>query len=147
MCSSDLLTISHKIRIKTNDTRNWQERLGKQAVFLGVPEPSGKGNQPQSMWVWPGLQLIGAGHRCLKGFFYEVAGVDSESVILTSGLQLTHEQAVKSLRLSYCITYASCQGLTLPGVVRLDTRSSHFTLKHLYVGLSRATAASLVEVN
>ena len=67
-------------------------------------------------------------------------------VRLTNGLVLTHEQAVQSLRLCYALTYASCQGLTLPGVVRLDTRSDHFTLKHLYVGLSRGTAAELVEV-
>ena len=110
------------------------------------------------MILWKGLQLIGAGHRCLKGLFYEVAEIRSDVakevaensgaiVKLTSGLVLTHEQAVQSLRLTYALTYASCQGLTLPGVVRLDTRSDHFTLKHLYVGLSRATAADLVEVN
>ena len=99
------------------------------------------------MILWKGLQLIGAGHRCLKGLFYEVEDVNENVVKLTNGLVLTHEQATQSLRLCYAITYASCQGLTLPGVVRLDTQSSHFTLKHLYVGLSRATAAGLVEVN
>jgi hypothetical protein len=118
------------------------------------------------MWVWPGLQLIGAGGRCLKGLFYEVVDVDEESVILQSclklsheqpedtarirncqsGLRLTHEQASRSLRLAYAITYASCQGLTLRGVVRLETQSPNFTLRHLYVGSSRATAAGLVEV-
>ena len=102
------------------------------------------------MILWKGLQLTGAGHRCLKGLFYEVEEVRDDlkekTVQLTSGLVLTHEQAVQSLRLCYALTYASCQGLTLPGVVRLDTQSSHFTMKHLYVGLSRATAADLVEV-
>jgi ATP-dependent exoDNAse (exonuclease V) alpha subunit len=98
------------------------------------------------MYLWPGIQLIGAGHRCLKGMFYEVAAVDDVHVELTNGLKLTHEQALKSLRLSYALTYASCQGLTLKGVVRLDTQSPNFTLKHLYVGISRATSASLVEV-
>ena len=83
----------------------------------------------------------------MKGLFYEVQEVTEEMVRLTSGLLLTHEQAVQSLRLGYALTYASCQGLTLPGVVRLDTKSSHFTLKHLYVGLSRATSADLVEVS
>ena len=98
------------------------------------------------MILWKGLQLIGAGHRCLKGVFYEVEEVDQTFVWLVGGLKLTHEQAMQSLRLSYALTYASCQGLTLGGVVRLDTQSTHFTLKHLYVGLSRAKAASLVEV-
>ena len=65
---------------------------------------------------------------------------------LTNGLVLTHEQAVQSLRLTYAMTYASCQGLTLPGLVRLDTQSEHITIKHLYVGLSQATSADLVEV-
>jgi hypothetical protein len=106
------------------------------------------------MKLWPGLQLIGAGGRCLKGMFYMVAAVDEAKVELNTGLVrsacetlvLTHQQAFESLRLSYALTYASCQGLTLPGVVRLDTQSQHFTMKHLYVGLSRATAADLVEV-
>ena len=82
----------------------------------------------------------------MKGLFYEVEEVTEDAVRLTNGQVLTYEQAVQSLRLCYALTYASCQGLTLPGVVRLDTKSEHFTLKHLYVGLSRATAADLVEV-
>ena len=63
-----------------------------------------------------------------------------------SGLRLTHEHTSKSLRLAWAITYASCQGLTLRGVVRLETQSPNFTLRHLYVGISRATAAGLAEV-
>ena len=72
--------------------------------------------------------------------------MDEETVHLTCGLQLSHEQAVRSLRLAYALTYASCQGLTLRGVVRLETDSPNMTLKHLYVGISRATAAGLAEV-
>jgi hypothetical protein len=139
------LTISHKNRMRINRQRNMQE-ASWDGIFLKAPKQTRGGNQPQDMILWKGLQLIGAGHRCLKGLFYEVEEVTEEHVRLTSGL-LTHEQAVQSLRLSYALTYASCQGLTLPGVVRLDTKSSHFTLKHLYVGLSRATSADLVEVS
>ena len=61
-------------------------------------------------------------------------------------MKLTHPQVISSLRLTYCLVYAQVQGLTLPGVVRLETDSPNFTMKHLYVGVSRATAASLVEV-
>ena len=92
------------------------------------------------------LEGLAARHRCFKGLFYEVEEFQSDRLKLTSGLVLSHEQAIQSLRLCYALTYASCQGLTLPGVVRLDTKSDHFTLKHLYVGLSRGTAADLVEV-
>ncbi len=142
------LTISHKNRMKINRIRNMQEAADQSwdSIYLKAPKETRGGNQPQDMILWKGLQLIGAGHRCLKGLFYEVEEVTEEVVRLTAGLVLTHEQAVQSLRLCYAITYASCQGLTLPGVVRLDTKSDHFTLKHLYVGLSRATAADLVEV-
>ena len=157
------LTMSHRMRMKINRLRNQQEALTgfrwddatqswENTVFIKVAKTTSlerrnkAGNQPQDFILWPGLQLIGAGHRCLKGMFYEVKAVDETFVELTSGLKLTHEQALKSLRLSYCLTYASCQGLTLKGVVRLDTQSPNFTMKHLYVGISRATAADLVEV-
>jgi len=142
------LTISHKNRMRINRLRNMQHAKSWDSVYLKAPkETRGRGgNIPQDMILWKGLQLIGAGHRCLKGLFYEVEEVTEEMVKLTAGLVLSHEQAVQSLRLCYALTYASCQGLTLPGVVRLDTKSDHFTLKHLYVGLSRATAADLVEV-
>jgi Cdc6-like AAA superfamily ATPase len=140
------LTISHKNRMKINRIRNAQDAKSWNSVFLKAPKETRGGNQPQDMILWKGLQLIGAGHRCLKGLFYEVEEVNEEMVTLTNGLVLTHKQAVQSLRLCYALTYASCQGLTLPGVVRLDTQSSHFTLKHLYVGLSRGTAADLAEV-
>jgi len=54
---------------------------------------------------------------------------------------------VRSLRLAYALTYPSTQGLTIPGVVRLDcTENRHFTWKHLYVGSSRSTAHHLLEV-
>jgi hypothetical protein len=149
------LTMSHALRMQINRRRNDEEARGFSAsqtglvVNLQAPEGYTKtraGNQPQPMKLWPGIQLIGAGGRCLKGMFYTVAAVDEAKVELNTGLSLTHQQAFESLRLSYALTYASCQGLTLPGVVRLDTQSQHFTMKHLYVGLSRATAADLVEV-
>jgi hypothetical protein len=157
------LTMSHSRRMRINRIRNQQESLNgfhwedpskawentvliKYTRNTAVERRKMVGNCPQDMYVWPGLQLIGAGHRCLKGMFFEVASVDEVFVELTNGLKLTHEQALKSLRLSYALTYASCQGLTLKGVVRLDTQSPNFTLKHLYVGISRATAANLVEV-
>jgi hypothetical protein len=64
------------------------------------------------------------------------------------GPTMTHEQAARCLRLTYGLTLAGCQGLTLPGRVRIvDTNSPHFTRKHLFVGLSRATAFDLLEVD
>ena len=65
---------------------------------------------------------------------------------MDNDLVLTHAAVCSSLRLSYAITYASCQGLTLKGRVRLETQSTFLTTKHLYVGISRGTASELVEV-
>ena len=66
--------------------------------------------------------------------------------LLSGGLSLTPEQMVKHCRLCHALTYASAQGLTLPGRVRLEVDSLHMTLRHLYVGISRATSSHLVEV-
>ena len=83
-----------------------------------------------------------------KGVFETVAHVTPGEVVLHSGTRLTAHQAVRSLRLAYALTYPSTQGLTIgPGVVRLDcTENRHFTWKHLYVGASRCTAHTLLEV-
>ena len=89
--------------------------------------------------------MIGAGGKCLKGLFYTIRAVSAEQVFL-DGLTLSHQEAVRSLPLSYALTFASCQGLTLPGRLRLETESPHMSIRHLYVGISRATAAELVEV-
>ena len=84
---------------------------------------------------------------CEKGVFETVLSATSDEVVLHSGVRLTAQQAVKCLRLECALTYPSAQGLTLHGVVRLDdTGSQHYTCKHLYVGSSRPTADSLLEV-
>ena len=141
------LVISHDQRRKINRERNLQERPTN-AIFLRAPKVTGSGNVPQNMFLWRGLRLIGTGGgKLLKGVFYEVGSCDNESVSLTTGEQLSHEEAVRCLRLCSAITYASAQGLTLPGIVRLEsTNNKHFTLRHLYVGASRSTSCFLLEV-
>ena len=82
-----------------------------------------------------------------NGCFYEVEAVDLKHVVLTDGPTLTHAAAARHLRLTYALTYAACQGLTLNGRVRLwDTGSPHFTKRHLFVAMSRATAAANLEI-
>ena len=87
---------------------------------------------------------------CKKGLFYSVARVTADKVCLANDdTQLTHKEAVRSLRPAYALTYASCQGLSLPGIVRLlDTQHRpHFTIRHLYVGSSRSTSSRFLEVS
>ena len=125
-----------------------QQRKPRGALFFRHRSVSSEGgNQPQSMWLWPGITLVGAGGPCPKGILVEVTSLTDEEVCLSNGATLRPEQVCKCTRLAHCLCYASVQGLTLPGVVRLeDTDSPLFCLRKLYVGVSRATAASLVEI-
>ena len=59
-----------------------------------------------------------------KGVFESVATVSEDGVVLHSGVSLTAHQAVRALRLSTALTYASVQGLTVCSVVRLDCTDS-----------------------
>jgi hypothetical protein len=141
-----VLTMSHRRRVMINLKMNMLLKPRVGAIFIRAPIPTRAGNNPQSMWLWIGQQLVGAGGKCLKGLWYNVENLTEDAVELIGGLKLTHQDAVRSLRLPHALTYASCQALTLKGVVRLETESTNMTLRHLYVGISRATAASLVEV-
>ena len=138
------IVISHARRRYLNMQRNLAERP-PHAVFYKAPVTGKTG--PQSMWLWAGLTLVGAGGAVKKGVFETVEHATPEEVVLHSGTRLTAHQAVRSLRLAYALTYPSTQGLTIPGLVRLDcTKNRHFTLKHLYVGSSRCTAYHRLEV-
>jgi hypothetical protein len=140
------LTMSHKRRIQINRRENLFLKP-KCAIHIKAPLFFSRGaNMSQSMWVWPGLRLIGGGSKCLKGVFVIVEEVTDEFISISGGQKLTHADAVRSLRLCSALTYASVQGLTLKGLIRLETDSLNFTLKHLYIGSSRATCSSLLEV-
>ena len=66
------------------------------AIFIRAPPATRAGNQPQSMWVWPGMQLVGAGgKKCLKGLFYTVEGVDEDGVVLNTWAAVTPRMCEK----------------------------------------------------
>ena len=137
------LVISHRDRMTINAAMNSSTTPG--CVLVAAPAHCSARNAPQDMYIAPGARLLGAGGCCLKGVFYWVKAVDNKHVTLTDGQQLDLQRAARCLRLSHAITYASCQGLTLHGVLRLYTNGA-FTCRHLYVGASRATSADLLEV-
>ena len=93
--------------------------------------------------------MIGAGARVKKGLFMTVQQCSGERLVVTGGgltIALSTDAAIRCLRLSYCLTYASCQGQSLAGVRLLETDSPHFTWRHLYVGASRCTSNRLLQV-
>ena len=142
------LCLSHAARRRVNWERGSAEKpLG--AVLFKAPETA-RGDAPEDKYLWPGQQVVGAGGRAKKGLFYKIKAVSAEEVVLVGAegeLRLSADAAVKAIRPAWALTYAACQGLTLPGRVRLiETDSPHFSARHLYVGSSRATAAGLLEV-
>ena len=138
------LVLAHARRVHINRSQNLREKP-KGAIFCKAPPGKKRGeNQPQSMWVYVGQRLITAKVR--RGLFVFVTAATAEGVTLDDGRTLACEDVCENLRLSHAVTFASCQGLTLQRRVRLETDHQAFTLTHLYVGTSRATAGSLLEV-
>ena len=76
------LCISHANRRAVNAAANLREKP-ERAVLITSPVRS---ETQQDMWLWPGLEVIGAGGKALKGLLYTVATVDVESVQLEGGL-------------------------------------------------------------
>ena len=145
------LVISHRRRRYLNKIANQQEAHGHpERFFYKAACESRTSDAPQDCLLWPGLQLLGQAGPCVKGLFYVVKSVCADGIVVAgpSGeIGVQAEKVCTWLRLAYAVTYAGCQGLTLAGIVRLeDTASPHFSLKSLYVGSSRATSASLLEV-
>jgi hypothetical protein len=141
------LCISHRRRVQLNKAGNERERRAHTAVLVKAGQSSKVAGQ--NMWLWPGLELLGsAGSRRIRnGVLYTITAVTHDSVTL-GDIQLTHEQAAASLRLSYARTYASIQGTEFDGTVALwDTEARHFTMRHLFVALSRAKNAADLHVN
>ncbi len=147
------LVMSHKRRIELNARQNQADHEARvargenDAVEIKVTTKHQlDNNRPQNMWIWRGQRLVGAGNRVPKGCFVTVESVDEDKIVLDTGLVLTHQHCSTSLRLCHALTFASSQGLTLRGRVRLESKSGHLTSRHLYVGISRATRSDLVEV-
>ena len=119
------------------------------AIFLKAP--AARGNAAQSMWLYPGIELLGACSAVKKGIrnnvMYTVEAVTPDSVTLVGGTVLTRAQALAFLRRSFARTFASVQGTEFSGSLRLhDTDNAHFTHRHLFVAISRACAGTLISV-
>ena len=79
------LVISHAHRMAINEREN--RRLAPEGALLVEHRAQGPAgtNQPQTMRVWPGLRLVGAGGRVPKGCFATVREVGEERISLDDG--------------------------------------------------------------
>jgi hypothetical protein len=145
------LVISHQRRIRIN--REYNEREAPpEAVLLIVKGKAAEGNAAQSMKIWPGLQLLGCVSSEKKGVrngcLYTVESVEADAVKLTElPTSFSFEQATLWLRLSYAQTYASCQGTEFTESLCLwDVGHRYFSMRHLFVGLSRAAQGAFISL-
>ena len=85
---------------------------------------------------------------------YQVQAIGEDTVTVTQAeseghpVELTLSQVSEWLRLSFARTYASCQGTEFEGSLRLhDTTNPHFTMRHLFVAMSRAKECSKLSIS
>ena len=86
-----------------------------------------------------------------NGGWYEIKACDHKAFRLTTEngneLDISAQEALQKLRMTWALTYACVQGLTLRGRVRLhDCDHPRMDWRKLNVGLSRATRSDLVEI-
>ena len=88
--------------------------------------------------------------RIYNHAFFTVAVLGESTVTLEDDcgtFEIKHEEAARVLRLTFALTYASIEGMTLTGIVRLhDGNHPRFDWRKLFVGVSWGTGADDVEV-
>ena len=140
------IVISHSRRHRINRDRQKSFCEGKETV--SIPKYS-----DPAFKCCVGTRLLGSNNSYKaihNGGLYHVTAL-GEGIHLEDehGVKfiVTAEQVAKHLRLSWAVTYPAIQGRTLQGTVGVwDADSKHFSCKHLYVGVSRATYGSKVSV-
>ena len=105
------------------------------------------------MWIWEGIDLLGCVSGIKKGIrnnvTYTVVRIDHDSVVVKGEdeIRLTFAQVQQLCRLSFCRTYASIQGTEYDTECKLHcTNNRHFTMKHLFVALSRCKDRKMIDV-
>lgn len=153
--ASVTLVLSHRLRMSLCKQYN-DKAKNSQSIFIKATKQHSASNPPQDFWCYPGQLLLVCTEGKNKknfynGLFVRVQSTSSERVVVQGSdlepVSLSLAEAAKNLRLCSAICYAAVQGLTIQGLIRLrDVKNHRFTTRHLLVGMSRATAASLVEV-
>jgi hypothetical protein len=146
------LVISHCRRVQINRKQNEIHSRGKHTLYIGSHNTRAKRHSQQSMHLYEGIELLGCtakGERLYirNGVLYTVSKIIDEHIFV-NGKMFDKEQIKSIFRLSYARAYASCQGCefdTQP-VCFCDTKHPQFSIKHLYVGLSRCRNADLIRV-
>ena len=147
------LVISHAKRRRINAIENRLAKT-KDAVFLAAPVTK-QANQPQDAYLWPGMSMVvvmeGRRGNLYNGQWVTILQVDHSKFKLKGEkgeeFEIAAQDGMAKLRMTYALTFACVQGLTLQGLVRLhDCDHPRMCFRKLNVGISRATSSDLVEV-
>ena len=89
----------------------------------------------------------------MNGAFLLVSGVGQDGAVrlrdedTLEEFEASVEQIAKHTRLRWALTLCTVQGKSLPGTIAIhDVESTHFSVTHLYVALSRATDGANVSI-
>ena len=142
------LCVSHKQRIALCLARNKLDAESHDGPKLEVYLP----RDGVRVLLFKGVRLIGV--KTEKGIYngslYRVRFATAAAIWvedLDGGKDVKlHISELDKVTLASALVYYSVQGRTLPGRVRLFTRGSRIDVRTLTVGVSRATAKDLVEV-
>ena len=161
-----VLCVSHAKRMIVNTRQN--ELLKPEgAVHLEWEGEDIKGctMQPQSMFIWKGLELIGCSRGSgkslvVQGVIYVITDITETECHLTMRREYWRDEDVEEtvtielvdacaqLRPSHAICYYTVQGRTVKDrhIVLLDTNHPHFTVRSLIVGLSRVEDSKYLHI-
>jgi len=153
--SRNNLCISHVQRRRLNKEVNLALKP-EGALLLHAKAEKGQLNMAQNMYIWEGIQLLGCTSAVKRGIrnnvLYTVTKVDEEYVWVkgecsNEELKLSFFQVTALLRLSFARTYASCQGTEFAEELRLhDVSNRHFTMRHLFVAVSRCKDKNKIDI-
>ena len=137
------LCISHAKRKRINREVNLALKP-ENAIYVKASPVKGQQNTAQNMYIWEGIELLGCVSGVKKGIknncLYTVTKIEDDSVTVKGDeeIKLSFAQLRQVMRLSFARTYASCQGTEFENELRLHcTNNRHFSMRHLFVGMSR----------
>ena len=152
------LCISHRRRILLNRQLNKAFLPdGVAPTFVRAKPKKGQMCAAQSLFIWPGIELLGCVQATRKGIrnnvLYQVLAIGEGTATLAPAegegnpIELTLPQVGEWLRLSFSRTYASIQGTEFGESLRLhDTTNPHFSMRHLFVALSRGRECGKISI-
>jgi hypothetical protein len=146
------LCISHRKRIKLNRELNIFHKPDE-ALLIKAKASPGQLVAAQSMWIWPGLEVLGCSQSSKKirnNCLYTILSYSHDKIEIEKDgeqISLSHDHFGQWCRLSYARTYASIQGTEFEESLRLhDTGHPRFSRKHLFVALSRGKLKEHIHV-